>query len=496
MEAWQIGNRQRKTKLTRKKHPFHVIIQNTKLPPGPWKLPLIGSIHQLITGEQTHHRFYKLAQKYGPLFHIKLGHVDFVVASSPSTACEVLKTHDHVLASRPTLLAVEKIGYNSSGIGFSPYGPYWRQLRKICTEELLSTKRVKALSFIRYEEAQNLLYKIEKTVGFPVNLTEMFQEVSNMQITRSAFGKECTSRQRFMLAMKETIKLLPMLRVADLFPSFSSLFSFFDGSSFQMKRLHRAMDHVLDEIIMEHQKKKVVAGEMEEDLVDVLLRIQKKGELQVPLTMENVKAVILDMLVAATETTSNTMCWIMSELLRHPKEMQKVQREIRKALGTKTKIVDNDINELHYLHNVIKETLRLHPPLPLLLPRTCNEPTSLSGFLIPRRARVVVNAWAIARDPEIWENPENFYPDRFNESTHDFRGTNHEYIPFGSGRRICPGMTFAMAGIELFISLLLLHFDWEIPGGKAPMELDMEEEFDGTCRRKKDLYLIATTHSL
>ncbi|KAH0470791.1 hypothetical protein IEQ34_000514 [Dendrobium chrysotoxum] len=483
-------------KRYRKQHPFHIIIQNTKLPPGPWKLPLLGSIQQLITREQTHQRFYRLAQKYGPLFHIKLGHVDFVVASSSSTAREVLKTHDHVLASRPTLLAVEKIGYNSSGIGFSPYGPYWRQLRKLCTQELLSTKKVKSLSFIRYEEAQNILYKIKKIAGSPVNLTEMFQEVSNMLITRTAIGNECKSRQRFILAMKETIKLLPMLRVADLFPSFSSLISFFDGSSFQMKRLRREMDHVLEEIIMEHKEKEVVTREMEEDLVDVLLRIQETGELQVPLTMDNVKAVILDMLVAATETTSNTMCWIMSELICHPEVMYNAQKEIREALGAKTKIEDNDIDELHYLHNVIKETLRLHPPLPLLLPRTCNEPTELCGFVIPKKARVVVNAWAIARDPKNWENPDNFYPERFDESTHDFRGTKYEYLPFGSGRRICPGTTFAMAEIELFISLLLLHFDWAIPGGKGPMELDMEEEFDGTARRKKDLYLIATTHSL
>ncbi|KAI0531013.1 hypothetical protein KFK09_000562 [Dendrobium nobile] len=465
-------------KRYRKKNPFHIIIQNTKLPPRPWKLPLLGSIHQLITREQTHQRFYRLAQKYGPLFHIKLGHLDFVVASSSSTAHEVLKTHDHVLASRPTLLAVEKIGYNSSGIGFSP------------------TKKVKSLSFIRYEEAKNLLYKIKKISGSPVNLTEMFQEVNNMLITRTAIGKECKSRQRFILAMKETIKLLPMLRVADLFPPLCSFISFFDGSSFQIKRLHREMDHVLDEIIMEHKEKEVVAHEMEEDLDDVLLRIQEKGQLQVPLTMDNVKAVILDILVAATETTSNTMCWIMSELISHPEVMCKAQKEIREALGAKIKIEDNDIHELHYLHNVIKETLRLHPPLPLLLPRTCSKPTELCGFVIPKKARVVVNAWAIARDPKIWENPDNFYPERFDESAHDFRGTKYEYLPFGSGRRICPGTTFAMAEIELFISLLLLHFDWEIPGGKSPMELNMEEEFDGTARRKKDLYIIATTHSI
>ncbi|KAK8933721.1 Premnaspirodiene oxygenase [Platanthera zijinensis] len=252
--------------------------------------------------------------------------------------------------------------------------------------------------------------------------------------------------------MKESIKLLSMLRVADLFPSMSFLISCLDGSSFQMKRLRREMDAVLNEIIEEHVMKGEDGGEMEEDLVDVLLRIQRKGELQVPLTMDNVKAVILvslfnfslfctskDMLVAATETTSNTMCWVMSELMKTPNIMSKTQLEIREVLRGKTRLEDNDIHDLHYLHLVIKETLRMHPPLPLLLPRTCNKATELLGFHIPAKARVVVNVWAIGRDPTIWKDPESFCPERFEENSRDFKGNNYEYIPFGSGRRVCPG---------------------------------------------------------
>ncbi|KAK8933936.1 Premnaspirodiene oxygenase [Platanthera zijinensis] len=376
---------------------FHGRTKNTKqLPPGPWKLPFLGSIHQLLTREQAHHRFHRLSKQYGDLFCIKLGGLDFVVASNTCSARAVLNTQDHVLASRPTLLAVEIIGYNSGAIGFSPYGQYWRQLRKICTQELLSSRKVKALGFIRYEEGESLVQKIGSAGGAPVNMTEIFMAARNMLITRTAFGKESgRSRGRFLSAMKKTINLMPMLRVADLFPSMSFLISCLDGSRFQMKRLRREMDAVLDEIIEEH--------------------VMKGGD---------------DMLVAATETTSNTMCWVMSELMRHP-----------------------DISGLRYLHLVIKETLRMHPPLPLLLPRTCSEATELLGFHIPAKARVVVNAWAIGRDPE------SFRPERFEESTHDFKGNNYEYIPFGSGRRICPGMTFAMAEMELFFGLLLNHFD-------------------------------------
>ncbi|KAK8933722.1 Cytochrome P450 71D9 [Platanthera zijinensis] len=158
---------------------FHGRTKNTKqLPPGQWKLPFLGSIHQLLTREQSHHRFHRLSKQYGDLFCIKLCGVDSVVASSPCFARAVLNTQAHVLASRPTLLIVEVIGYNSGGISFSPYGQYWRQLRKICTQELLSSRKVKALGFIRYEEGERLVEKIGSAGGAPVNQTEMFMAAS------------------------------------------------------------------------------------------------------------------------------------------------------------------------------------------------------------------------------------------------------------------------------------------------------------------------------
>lgn len=197
------------------------------------------------------------------------------------------------------------------------------------------------------------------------------------------------------------------------------------------------------------------------------------------------------MLVAATETTSNTLVWVMAELIRHPKIMNKVQLEIREAVGGKMTMEETDLDDFHYLKRVIKETLRLHPPLPLLLPRTCSEDVELSGFTVPGGSQVMVNAWAIGRDPNTWDSPGSFCPDRFEEISTDFKSGNFSYIPFGGGRRICPGITFAMAGMELFLAELLLRFDWELPVGMGAEELDMEEEFDGSLRKKNDLCLIA-----
>ncbi|PKA55485.1 Premnaspirodiene oxygenase [Apostasia shenzhenica] len=490
-----------------------IFVKNPKpnLPPGPRKLPIIGNIHQLA-GELPHRRLGRLAQKYGPLFHLKLGETDFIVASSSETAVQILKTHDLAFASRPALMAIKTIAYDCAGMGFSPYGAYWRQLRRICSGEVLSSSRVKSFGSIRREEAGKLVETIAAAAGSPVNMTEMFLALTNNHVTRAAFGKECRSQARFLRAMKETIKLAPVLSLVDLFPSMAFL-SAIDGSKTKMKKLHREMDAILDEIIADHRGKRSgeeeeeeeeEGDEMQEDLVDVLLRIQQKGELEIPLQMHHIKAVILrliilfffslfskDMLVAATETTSSTLDWVMTELVRHPEAMHEVQLELRRSLKGKTEIQEGDIEELHYLKRVIKETLRLHPPLPLLLPRTCSENVEVLGYTVPSKSRVMVNAWAVGRDPKIWKDPEKFWPERFEGSGVDFRGGNFEFIPFGGGRRMCPGLTFALAGMELFLARLLYQFEWELPGGRNPEELDMEEEFDGSLRRKNHLYLLA-----
>ncbi|KAK8938191.1 Premnaspirodiene oxygenase [Platanthera guangdongensis] len=469
-----------------------------RLPPGPWKLPIIGSIHHLA-GDLPHRRLHRLSLTHGPLLHLKLGEIHHVVASTAATAHEILKTHDLALASRPAIAAIKTIAYDCAGMGFSPYGPYWRQLRKICAVELLSSKRVKSFAPIRRDEAAKAVGEIRRrgVRSSPVNMTELFLGLTNNHLTRAAFGKECRSRERFLRAMKETIKLAPVLSLVDLFPSAAAVISLFDGKMKRMRKLHGEMDAILNEIIEEHRESRggdQESGELEEkeeDLVDVLMRVQESGELEIPLKMLHIKAVILDMLVAATETTSSTLVWVMTELIRHPEIMNKVQLEIREAHRGRKTIEESDLDDFHYLKRVIKETLRLHPPLPLLLPRTCSETVKLSGFAVPGGSRVMVNAWAIGRDPEIWEDPNSFFPDRFEESSTDFMGGNFSYIPFGGGRRICPGMTFAMSGLELFLAELLLRFDWKLPLGMGPEELDLEEEFDGSLRRKNDLCLIS-----
>ncbi|KAI0516226.1 hypothetical protein KFK09_008898 [Dendrobium nobile] len=470
-----------------KRFTLHKTSNPTNLPPGPWKIPIIGNLHQLL-GEHPHRRLQNLANTYGPLLHLKLGEINLIVITSRDFVRDIFTTHDVKFASRPKLMAGKIIFYNHTNVGFAPYSKTWSKLRKICTLELLSLKRVMSLKFIREEEGNNLVEKIRTAGRSPVNLSVMLLSLSNVTIVRAAIGKGSAQQQRFLLAMKKTFKYLSGFSMVDLFPSWSFLGEI-SGLRHEMERLHMEMDVVLNEIIEEHEGKKLDGDDTNEDLVDVLLRIKRSGEMNLSLTMENIKGVLLDLFVAGTETSSTTLVWAMTELIRHPKVMQKAQYEVRKALNGKMRIEEGDIHKLHYINQVIKETLRLHPPTPLMVPRLCCETVELAGYTVPVESWVMINIWAMMRDPKYWEDPEIFQPERFEEKAIDFGVANFEFIPFGGGRRICPGMSFALASMELWLAQLLFYFDWELPGGRSSQELDVEEDFAQILTRKTDLYL-------
>ncbi|XP_016649691.1 PREDICTED: premnaspirodiene oxygenase-like [Prunus mume] len=462
----------------------------SKLPPGPKQLPIIGNLHQLI-GALPHHAVTDLCNKHGPVMKLQLGEVFAVIISSPEAAKEVLKTSEISFAQRPEVYAVEIMAYDNSGIVFAPYNEYWRQLRKISMMELLSTNRVRSFKSIREEEVWNLVEFVAASEGHTINLSDKIYTMTNDVVSRAAFGNKCKYQHEFTLLVGEIIPLAGGFNIADLYPSLTFLRSM-SGMKPALMKIQKKIDEILQDIVREHKMKREASrkgfgrlGEDEEDLLDTLLSYEEANNHEFRLTTDQIKAV--------TMTSATTMEWAMSELLKNPRVMEKVQSEVRQVFEGKKKIEEEDVQKLHYLKLVMKETFRLHPPVPLI-PREARERCEIGGYTIPAKAKILINAYAIGRDPKLWADPECFQPERFQGSSIDFKGNNFELLPFGAGKRICPGISFATSNIELGLAQLLYHFNWNLPNGTKLEALDMAENFGVTARRKNNLHLIATTY--
>lgn len=198
------------------------------------------------------------------------------------------------------------------------------------------------------------------------------------------------------------------------------------------------------------------------------------------------------MLGAAIDTSATAVEWALSELIRHPTVMEKVQEELEHVVGLDRMVEESDLNKLHYLYKVIKESFRLHPVAPFLIPHESREDCMIDGFYIPKKSRLIVNTYAIGRDSNAWKDPEKFSPERFDDNNIDLLGRDFELLPFGSGRRSCPGMQLGLTLVQLILAQLVHCFDWELPNGMLPSELDMTEVFSLVTPRAKHLLVIPT----
>ncbi|XP_057457732.1 cytochrome P450 CYP736A12-like [Lotus japonicus] len=465
-----------------------------KYPPGPKPLPIIGNLHLL--GKLPHRSIHELAKKYGPIMSLKLGQVPTIVVSSPETAELILKTHDSVFASRPLTQASKYICYDSKGLIFSEYGSYWRNVTKLCTFELLSVNKVQSFAPLRSEEVRVFVKSLEKSAASRevVNVSKRVGELVENVVQKMIWGPSNIENFDVKRLVHDVLHLMGVFDVGDYIPWVGA----FDlqGLVRKFKKAHEEFDQMLEQIIKDHEAPSRLSDQKNGqsiDFTDTLLSHMKQSKDKHIINKTNLKAILLDIIIGSLDTTIMTTDWAMSELLRHPKAMTKLQDELKNVVGMGRVVEEDDIPKLPYLNMVVKETFRIHPPAPLLVPRECLEDITINGYFIAKKSRVLVNSWTIGRDPKIWsDNAEDFYPDRFQNTDIDSHGLHFQFLPFGSGRRRCPGMQLGLTTVPLVLAQLVHCFNWELPLGMSANDLDMTEEFGLTTPRVQNLLAIPT----
>ncbi|KAH6812526.1 cytochrome P450 [Perilla frutescens var. frutescens] len=461
------------------------------LPPSPRKLPIIGNLHQL--GKYPHRSLQSLSKRYGQLMLLHFGNIPVLVASSAAAAREIMKNQDLIFSNRPRISIPDRLFYGSRDVAFSQYGEYWRQVRSICVLQLLSYKRVQSFRRVREEETSLMVEKIERLgrSSTVVNLSDELMAVTNGVICRVALGRKYGGGgRRFKELLQESMEILGASPVRDYVPWLSWIDRVI-GLDAKVERTAKQFHEFLEDVVREHRNRENLDDDAEMDFVDILLQFQRENiHTNSPVDDEAIKAIILDMFAGGTDTTHSAMEWTMTELIRNPKTMIILQDEVREVARSKGEVDEKDLEKMPYLKAVIKESLRLHAPAPLLLPRESTQDTKLLGYDVVAGTRVVINAWAICRDPSLWENPEEFHPKRFLDTSIDFKGLQFEFIPFGAGRRGCPGITFATATNELAIAKLVHKFNFALPKGGSEEDLDMTEVNGVTVHKKFPLLVV------
>ncbi|XP_047327269.1 trimethyltridecatetraene synthase-like [Impatiens glandulifera] len=466
------------------------------LPPGPKPWPIIGNLN--LIGTLPHRSIHELTLKYGPIMQLRFGSFPVVVGSSVEMAKVFLKTMDVTFVGRPNLAAGKYTTYNYSDITWSPYGPYWRQARKMCLMELFSAKRLDSFEFIRVEELNSLLKNMFNSAGTSISLKDHLTTLSLNIISRMVLGKRyldqdensVVSPEEFMKMLDELFLLNGVFTIGDSIPWLA--FLDLEGYVKRMKILAKKFDKFLEYVLDEHITRRSIDHDkfVAKDMVDVLLQLADDPNLEVKLERHGVKAFTQDLLAGGTESSAVTVEWAMSEMLKKPETFQKAQEELDRVIGSNRWVQEKDMPNLPYIEAIAKETMRMHPVAPMLVPRESREDCKVAGYDIPRGTRVLVSVWSIGRDPTLWDEPNQFNPDRFIGKAIDVKGHDFELLPFGSGRRMCPGYSLGLKVIQTSLANLLHGYKWSLPNGMSPEDLNMDEIFGLSTPKKIPLVTV------
>nr|GMD80212.1 cytochrome P450 CYP82D47-like [Ipomoea batatas] len=468
---------------------------------GAW--PIIGHLHLLAAPRPAFKILADMADKYGPIFRLRLGAHQVLVVSDSRIVKECFTTNDRALASRPKAIASEIMGYNYAMLGLAPYGHYWRHARKVVMLELLSNRRLEVLRRVWESEVRSYTQEIyrswardkNESEDVKLDMKEWFGKLTMDIMTKMLFGQQyeedgnqtvVTIRRFFDLLGASVVgDYLPWLRWLDI-----------GGHEKAMKETVKEMDSLMDGWIQEHKRKRNTKSKEEEDFMDGLLSSfhGDEDDKDIPEHFDAdtiVKATCMAVLLAATDTTTITLTWALSLILNNYGVLEKIRAELDISVGRERHVNQCDLNNLTYLQAVVKETLRLYPPSPLLLPHESIDDCMVSGYYIQKGTRILVNVSKIHRDPDFWSNPNVFRPERF-LSEHkeiDVRGNHFELIPFGSGRRMCPGISLGLQVVELTLASLIHGFDLKRISDEP---IDMTEGIGLTNMKATPLYALFT----
>ncbi|CAJ1909820.1 unnamed protein product [Sphenostylis stenocarpa] len=467
----------------------------TLLPPSPKALPIIGHLHLL--SPIPHQDFHKLSIRYGPIMHLFLGSVPCVVASTAEAAKEFLKTHEPSFSNRPAqTVAIEAFSYGFQDFLFAPYGPGWKLMKKLCMTELLGGRMLDQFLPVRQQETKIFIQRVlqkgiaAEAVDFGAELmTLSINIVSRMTVSQTSSDNQNKAEEMRKL-VSDVAELIGKFNISDCI-WFLKRFDL-QGFNKRLKETRDRFDALLDGIIKQREKERRNDNQTGgtrpfKDMLDVLLDMFEDENSEMKLNKENVKAFIMDLFVAGTDTSSVTIEWAMAELINHPHVLEKARQEIDVVVGKSRIVEESDIVNLPYLQAIVRETFRLHPAGPLIV-RESSRSAVVCGYDIPAKTRLFVNVWAIGRDPNHWKNPFEFRPERFTEngqSQLDVRGQHFHLLPFGSGRRGCPGTSLALQVVHVNLAVMIQCFQWKVDSGNG--KVDMEEKSGITLPRAHPL---------
>ncbi|CAN0927701.1 3,9-dihydroxypterocarpan 6A-monooxygenase [Linum grandiflorum] len=465
----------------------------TKPPPSPPALPIIGHLH--LIGKVLPKSFQALAQTYGPLIQIRTGFSTCVVASNEAVAKEIFKAQDLNFSSRPEFGGSKYFIYRGSRFAMAQYGEYWRFMKKLSMTWLLSAPQLRLFADVVDEEKVRLVESATKCAADGREFTRL----TNNTICRMAMSTRCSGTDKdaeeIAVLVKTCLQLAGRLSVGDILGPFQ--FLDFSGTGKKLVGALTKYDQIVSRIIKEHEEKgRSRIGEMEsgilkvrKDILDILLETYNDPNAELKLSENDIKSFLLDIFFAGTDTSSSAMQWAMGELINHPKSFKKLRAEIDSVVGPTRLVKDSDVPNLPYLRAVIRETLRLHPSAPLII-RECAEDCLVNGFSVKSKTRVLVNVYAIMRDPKSWTNPDEFDPERFMEDS-EYKGQNFRYLPYGSGRRGCPGASLAMMMMHAAVGCLVQCFDWKVKSGEV-LDLNPGPGFAAEMGSTLECYPIST----